>query len=62
MENYQKGIIMYFQSLELKPVYIYKPLNLITEEEIDKWTADIHSEMEEKNNIWIKDIYWKLGV
>ena len=60
MENYQKGIIMYFQSPELKPVYIYKQLNIITEEEIDKWTADIHAEMEEKNNIWIKDIYWKL--
>lgn len=62
MANHKKGIIMYFQSPELKPVYICKPLNIIDIDDIEEWETSIHIEMETKKNIWIKNIYWKLEV
>ena len=55
------GIILYF-SKNMKPVYVYKPLN-IQNEDIDIWienTIQKYSLSEEY--IWIKTIYWKLEI
>ena len=55
------GIILYF-SKNMKPFYVYKPLN-IQNEDIDIWienTIQKYSLSEEY--IWIKTIYWKLEI
>lgn len=57
-----KGIIIQFQSADGKPFYAYKPLDLITENEISEWeeeTLDLY-QSEEYGYHFIKFIYWKL--
>ena len=57
-----KGIIMYFNTKEGKPFYLYKPLQLLNYTEIDEWEEKMISkyESEEHNMLWIKNHYWKL--
>jgi putative phage-type endonuclease len=53
-----KGIIMCF-ICDKKPYYEYAPL-FITKEEFEEWELSIMEKHENDNNIWIKNIYWKL--
>lgn len=57
-----KGIIMYFNTKEGRPFYLYKPLELINYTEIDEWEEKMIEkyESEEHNMLWIKNHYWKL--
>lgn len=57
-----KGIIMYFNTKEGKPFYLYKPLELLNYTEIDNWEEKMIEkyESEEHNMLWIKNHYWKL--
>ena len=55
-----KGIIMYFNTHELKPFYVYKPLNITNQLEIDLWMENTMELYQGKNKYWIKNIYWKL--
>jgi putative phage-type endonuclease len=57
-----KGIIMYFNTKEGRPFYLYKPLELLSYTEIDDWEEKMIEkyESEEHNMLWIKNHYWKL--
>jgi len=58
--NELKGIIMYFSTVGGKPIYIYKPLNMIEEYYNTVWEQE---QMEKHQNLgltWISNIYWKL--
>jgi putative phage-type endonuclease len=57
-----KGIIMYFNTKEGRPFYLYKPLMLLNYNEIDEWEEKMIEkyESEEYNMLWIKNHYWKL--
>ena len=59
-----KGIIIYFHTKEGKPFYVYKPLDLVEEQDITKWEDDILSlyQSKEYNYTYMKFIYWKLEV
>jgi hypothetical protein len=60
IENDRKGIIMYFSNKEGIPLYIYKPIEMKNEEEIEQWEEQIRKQYESPSQIWIKNIYWKL--
>jgi putative phage-type endonuclease len=51
-----KGVIMYFSNSG-KPLYKYKPIEMIDSEE---WEESTIKEHENTSTIWIKNIYWKL--
>jgi putative phage-type endonuclease len=53
-----KGIIMCFM-VDNKPYYEYPQL-FITKEDFEEWEISIMEKHERENNIWIKNIYWKL--
>jgi putative phage-type endonuclease len=55
-----KGIIMYFNTQDLKPFYVYKPLNIINQVDVDLWMENTMELYHGKNMSWIKNIYWKL--
>jgi putative phage-type endonuclease len=57
-----KGIIMYFNTKEGRPFYLYKPLELLNYTEIDDWEEKMIEkyESEQHNMLWIKNHYWKL--
>jgi putative phage-type endonuclease len=56
-----KGSIMYFNTSESKPFYLYKPLHITDYEEINQWEEEmIELYQEQKKMVWIKNIYWKL--
>ena len=59
-----KGIIIYFQTKENKPFYVYKPLNIVNNNDIKYWeeTELEKYEAEPYNFVFIKFIYWKLEV
>ena len=59
-----KGIIIYFHTKEGKPFYVYKPLDLVEEDDVSKWEDDILSlyQSEEYKYTYMKFIYWKLDV
>ena len=59
-----KGIIIYFHTKEGKPFYVYKPLDLVEEEDITKWEDDTLSlyQSDKYNYTYMKFIYWKLEV
>ena len=61
-KNEHKGIIMYFNTKDAKPFYIYKPLSLTNNEDILKWEEDMLDKYQsiEYNMMWIKNHYWKL--
>jgi putative phage-type endonuclease len=56
----KKGIIMYFNTHDLKPFYVYKPLNIINQADVDVWMENTMELYHGKNMYWIKNIYWKL--
>jgi putative phage-type endonuclease len=58
-----KGLILYFHnSKEVKPFYVYKPLNIVKKEDILKWEEDTIElyQSPETNLLYIQTIYWKL--
>jgi putative phage-type endonuclease len=57
-----KGIIMYFNTKEGRPFYLYKPLEITDYTEIDNWEEQMIEKYEssEHNMLWIKNHYWKL--
>jgi len=59
-----KGEIIYFQTKEGKPFYMYKPLNYILNYKIEEWENQMIDtyENEPYNYTYIKTIYWKLEV
>jgi putative phage-type endonuclease len=61
-ENGKQGIILYFHTKELRPFYVYKPLNLLQPEEVDEWEEKMVQQYEspQYSMIFIKHIYWKL--
>jgi putative phage-type endonuclease len=62
-KNELKGLILYFNTSEGKPYYVYKGLNIKTRMEVDAWEqTTIENTEAEKNKFWIKTIYWKLEI
>jgi putative phage-type endonuclease len=59
-----KGIILYFHTKEGKPFYVYKPLDIISENDIRLWEETEVEKYENPsyNYIFLKFIYWKLDV
>ncbi len=51
---------MYFNTHDLKPFYVYKPLNIMNQVDIDLWMENTMELYQGKNKYWIKNIYWKL--
>lgn len=59
-----KGVIIYFHTKEGKPFYVYKPLDLVEENDVTKWEDETLSlyQSEEYRYTYMKFIYWKLDV
>jgi len=57
-----KGIIIYFHTNDGKPFYAYKPLHIISSDEIENWEQNMieHYESNEYGYTFLKFIYWKL--
>ena len=54
-----KGVIVYFVR-ESKPFYVYKPLNILSRDDIESWEQET---MEKYGDlVWIQNIYWRLDV
>jgi hypothetical protein len=51
---------MYFNTHDLKPFYVYKPLNIINQPDVDLWMENTMELHHGKNMSWITNIYWKL--
>ena len=60
--NSYKGTIIYFHTKEIKPFYLYQPLNLYLPEDISKWEEENIEKFEAEpfNYTFFKFIYWKL--
>jgi putative phage-type endonuclease len=59
----KKGVIIYFHNtLESKPFYLYKPLNIVKAEDILKWEEESVElyQSPQHNMTYIKSIYWRL--
>ena len=59
-----KGKIIYFHTKEGKPFYLYKPLDYVYYNDIEKWeeeSVDMY-ENEPYNYTYLKTIFWKLEV
>jgi putative phage-type endonuclease len=63
-DNKLKGIILYFHTKDGRPFYSYKPLNIVSEEDIKIWEEQELEKYESApyNYIFLKFIYWKLEV
>jgi putative phage-type endonuclease len=59
-DHFKKGSIIYFHTKEGKPFYLYKPLNLIYENDINKWEEEMINLYESNNYTFVRFIYWKL--
>lgn len=59
-----KGIIMCFHTKTGGPFYCYKPLNIISETDIENWEESelAKYESEPYNYVFMKFLYWKLEV
>ena len=56
-----KGSIIYFVNENLIPIYIYKPIHIITQEQLHIWEeAQIELYQTTYNYTYIKILYWKL--
>jgi putative phage-type endonuclease len=58
-----KGIIIHFHKKDGSPFYAYKPLDITSEEDIEKWeneTLDLYQTDPSYNYVYLKFIYWKL--
>ena len=62
-DDKMKGLIIYFHTKEGKPFYIYSPLELKNNDDIQKWQeniVDYYQGNKEFNYTYMKTIYWKL--
>lgn len=59
-----KGSIIYFQKQDGRPFYVYKPLDIVTDDEISDWETEQLDKYksEEFGYTFIKYIYWKLEI
>lgn len=57
-----KGIIIHFHTKEGAPFYVYKPIELVLEKNIEEWeeTTIEKYQSEHYNYIFMRFIYWKL--
>ena len=57
-----KGLIIYFNTKEAKPFYLYKPINIIDYDSIINWEEELITLYQgtQHNMTYIKTIYWKL--
>lgn len=64
VDNKTKGIILYFNTKEGAPFYSYKPLDIVTPDDIHKWEETELGKYEspQYNYTFLKFIYWKLEV
>ena len=60
--NNKKGIIIQFYTKDGIPIYLYKPLHLISDEEVSQWEEETINlyESEPYQYSFTKYIYWKL--
>jgi hypothetical protein len=60
----QKGSIIYFHARDGRPFYVYKPLELIEAEDINKWEDDMLTKYQSApyNYTYLRFIYWKLDI
>ncbi len=61
-DDKMKGIILYFHTKEGKPLYVYKPLDIVYPDDVSKWieeNIDLY-ESSKYCHIFMKTIYWKL--
>jgi putative phage-type endonuclease len=59
----QKGIILYFHTKEARPFYVYKPLHITEQSEMEEWEeqmVELYESSQHNNMLFIKHIYWKL--
>jgi hypothetical protein len=58
----QKGLIIYFHTKEGKPHYVYKPLDFIHPDDIQKWEEGVLTTFQspQYGYTFMKYIYWKL--
>jgi putative phage-type endonuclease len=63
-DNKTKGIILYFNTKEGAPFYSYKPLDIVSPDDIHKWEETELGKYEspQYNYTFLKFIYWKLEV
>jgi putative phage-type endonuclease len=61
-EEKTKGIIIHFHKKDGAPFYVYKPLDITRDEDIEKWENDTINlyQSEPYKYIYLKFIYWKL--
>ncbi len=62
-DNKMKGAFIYFHTKEGKPLYVYRPLDLIHPYDVEKWQEtmiDYYQNNPEFKHTYIKTIYWKL--
>jgi putative phage-type endonuclease len=55
-----KGIIMYFANKDGNPFYVYKPMNIKTYIDFQKWEENEMEQLESLGYTWIKNLYWRL--
>lgn len=54
-----KGVIVYFVR-DSKPFYVYKPLNIVSRDDIEHWEQEMMDKY--RDLVWIQNIYWQLEV
>jgi len=62
---HKKGVIVYFHNnVEMKPLYVYKPLDIIETNDILKWEEEMVDKYQNSphNYMYVKSIYWKLEI
>ncbi len=61
-DHNMKGVMIYFETNENKPFYVYKPFNITDHDSINKWGEEEIEKYENEpyNYTYIKYIYWKL--
>jgi putative phage-type endonuclease len=62
---HKKGVIIYFHNnVEMKPFYVYKPLDIIETNDILKWEEEMVDKYQNShhNYMYVKSIYWKLEI
>jgi len=55
-----KGVIMYFSNKDGNPFYVYKPMNIKTYLDFQKWEENEMEQLESIGYTWIKNLYWRL--
>jgi len=62
---HKKGVIIYFHNtVEMKPFYVYKPLDIVETDDILKWEEEMVDKYQSSphNYMYVKSIYWKLEI